>query len=192
MEYLKVWVDFREVLEPLDDSEKGRLFVAMLDYAAGEEQIKLSGNERFLWAVAKQQIDRMRAENERLKVNGSKGGRPKKQEEQKKPTESKPVEQKPKETRFTPPTLEEVKAYFKEKGAEDESERFMDFYASKGWKVGDQKMKDWKASVRNWIRGSSQRSSTPAKTVVAQQYGQRDYSNEQESIDEMMERLMRE
>lgn len=31
-------------------------------------------------------------------------------------------------------------------------EAFVDFYASKGWKVGNSTMKDWKASVRGWIR----------------------------------------
>lgn len=33
-------------------------------------------------------------------------------------------------------------------------ERFVDFYAQKGWMVGRTRMKDWKASVRNWVRTS--------------------------------------
>ena len=33
-------------------------------------------------------------------------------------------------------------------------ERFVDFYAQKGWMVGKSRMKDWKASVRNWVRTS--------------------------------------
>lgn len=33
-------------------------------------------------------------------------------------------------------------------------ERFVDFYAQKGWMVGRTRMKDWKASVRNWVRSS--------------------------------------
>ena len=33
-------------------------------------------------------------------------------------------------------------------------ERFVDFYAQKGWMVGKAKMKDWKASVRIWVRSS--------------------------------------
>ena len=54
--------------------------------------------------------------------------------------------------RFTPPTVEEVRAYCNEKGYAVDPERFVDFYASKGWMVGKSKMKDWKASVRNWER----------------------------------------
>lgn len=55
-----------------------------------------------------------------------------------------------KEKKFTPPTVEEVAAYASEKGYHMEAERFVDFYASKGWKVGNTPMKDWKAAVRNW------------------------------------------
>lgn len=56
----------------------------------------------------------------------------------------------PRATRFTPPTLEDVKAYCKERGNNVNPERFIDFYSSKGWMVGKNKMKDWKAAVRNW------------------------------------------
>lgn len=53
--------------------------------------------------------------------------------------------------RFCPPTLEEVKIYVEEKGyAFFDAERFIDFYTSKGWMVGKNKMKDWQAAVRNW------------------------------------------
>ena len=31
-------------------------------------------------------------------------------------------------------------------------EAFFDFYESKGWKIGRNPMKDWKAAVRNWER----------------------------------------
>lgn len=34
----------------------------------------------------------------------------------------------------------------------DEAESFVDFYASKGWKVGKAPMKDWQAAARRWIR----------------------------------------
>lgn len=33
-----------------------------------------------------------------------------------------------------------------------DAEHFVDYYASKGWKVGSAPMKDWKAAVRNWCR----------------------------------------
>lgn len=56
--------------------------------------------------------------------------------------------------RFAPPTQEEVKDYFQEllKKETDQASRFIDFYISKNWMVGKNKMKDWRAAVRNWIR----------------------------------------
>ena len=58
--------------------------------------------------------------------------------------------EKSKEKRFTPPTLDEVKAYIEENHYNVDAERFINFYESKGWMIGKNKMKDWKAGVRNW------------------------------------------
>lgn len=55
---------------------------------------------------------------------------------------------------FCPPTLDEVKVYVEKKGyGFFDAERFVDFYTSKGWMVGKNKMKDWQAAVRNWRKG---------------------------------------
>ena len=55
-----------------------------------------------------------------------------------------------KRTRFAPPTPDDVRAYCHDKGLPVDADRFCDFYASKGWKVGNQPMKDWRAAVRTW------------------------------------------
>lgn len=57
-------------------------------------------------------------------------------------------------TRFSPPTLEEVKAYCSDRGNHVDAERWFDYYTSNGWKVGKNQMKDWKAAVRTWERDS--------------------------------------
>lgn len=54
--------------------------------------------------------------------------------------------------RFIPPSADEVRAYCKERGNSVDAERFVDFYNAKGWMVGKNKMKDWKAAVRTWER----------------------------------------
>lgn len=54
--------------------------------------------------------------------------------------------------RFIAPTPDEVRAYCSERNNAVDAERFCDYYASKGWKVGNTPMKDWKAAVRNWER----------------------------------------
>ena len=55
---------------------------------------------------------------------------------------------KKKTSRFLPPTEEEVKQYCLENGYTLDAQRFVDFYECKGWMVGKNKMKNWKAAVR--------------------------------------------
>ena len=59
MKTLQVYTDFVEDLEPLTDEEVGRLFRAMLIYAADDSNVpQLNGNERFTWATAKKTLNR--------------------------------------------------------------------------------------------------------------------------------------
>ncbi len=60
--------------------------------------------------------------------------------------------------RFTPPTVGEVAEYCRESGKAVDAEQFVDFYASKGWRVGDQAMKDWRAAVRTWAKRNGAKS----------------------------------
>ena len=138
-----------------------------------------------VYEMAKPQID----SNVKRKVNGSSGGRPKTygyEDEKPVVTESENhrlSDEKPnvnvnenvnvkendkkkdtnvsKEKRFAPPTPEDVREYCRGKGLNVDADRFVDFYESKNWYVGKNKMKDWKAAVRNWAR--SQRQESTAK-----------------------------
>ena len=51
---------------------------------------------------------------------------------------------------FTKPTLDELRDYMDSIGMNDVSNKFFDFYESKGWMIGKNKMKDWKSAVRTW------------------------------------------
>ena len=66
-----------------------------------------------------------------------------------------------KSKRFTPPTLEEVKNYCLERNNKVNAENFIDFYSSKGWYIGKNKMKDWKAAVRTWENRDKKETPTP-------------------------------
>lgn len=60
-----------------------------------------------------------------------------------------------KRKRFTPPTLEEVSSYCKERRNGVDPERFHDYYTANGWVQGRGKpIKDWKATVRTWERST--------------------------------------
>lgn len=53
---------------------------------------------------------------------------------------------------FVAPSPQEVKDYISEKGYTVDAQRFIDFYEAKGWMIGKNKMKDWRAAVRTWAR----------------------------------------
>lgn len=59
--------------------------------------------------------------------------------------------------KFKPPSVEEVAKYCVERNNTVDPEAFVDFYAAKGWMVGKNKMKDWKAAVRTWERSNQAR-----------------------------------
>lgn len=99
MKYLKIWTSFFDLIGQLQYDEIGRLFEAMLIYAdSGNEPDNFDGNERFLWPVAKQQIDLAAEKNEKLRQNGMKGGRPKNEGNQKKPKITKQNQTEPNES----------------------------------------------------------------------------------------------
>jgi hypothetical protein len=52
--------------------------------------------------------------------------------------------------RFVPPAVDEVRLYCQDRQNAVDPQRFVDYYTSNGWMVGKNKMKDWKAAVRNW------------------------------------------
>jgi hypothetical protein len=223
MKCLKIWTNFKQVVTRLDEAEIGRLFLMMLDYAeTGEEPEEFIGNEAFIWGTAKRDIDMVEQRNETNRNNGSKGGRPKTEDNRTEPKETVGYEEKPNETehnrnplieknrkeieekviekeskkekpsRFSPPTLEEVEAYCKERGNKINAQHFIDYYEARGWVMkSGQKVKNWKACIRTWEAGED-KPAKPTKTVVAQQYEQRDYSGIQDELMEHQDREMEE
>lgn len=55
-----------------------------------------------------------------------------------------------KSSAFVPPSLEDVKAYCQERNNQVNPQAFIDFYESKGWMIGKNKMKNWKSAVHTW------------------------------------------
>lgn len=65
--------------------------------------------------------------------------------------------------KFSPPTLEEVKAYCAERGNNVDPEAFINHYQSVNWYRGKTKISDWKACVRTWEKDKF---SKPKKTTM--------------------------
>ncbi len=89
--------------------------------------------------------------------------RPNEEEEEEEVGRGIKEEERGSKARFRAPSPEEVDEYARSyaegksldlASTDFDPERFVDFYAQKGWMVGKAKMKDWKASVRIWVRSS--------------------------------------
>jgi len=84
-------------------------------------------------------------------------------------------------SRFTPPTREEIQQFCDENGMQIDVNRFIDYYTANGWMVGKNKMKDWKATVRNWYhRDLKEQKQEPVRykrALPADNFEQRDYSD---------------
>jgi hypothetical protein len=76
-----------------------------------------------------------------------------------------------KATRFIKPTIDEIKTFLNDQEYETDidryADRFYNFYESKGWKVGKEKMKDWKAAIRGWLsRDNIKKKETVAEETI--------------------------
>ena len=74
----------------MTDAERGRLFVAMLEYAESGAEPQLSGSERYVWPAARQSINNTREKSEQMKANGSKPKQTEANESKTEQTEAKP------------------------------------------------------------------------------------------------------
>lgn len=71
-----------------------------------------------------------------------------------------------KSKRFTIPTLEEIQNYCNERQNKINPEYFLDYYTARDWKFNNGgKMKDWKATIRNWERLEKNREQQNKKSV---------------------------
>lgn len=73
---------------------------------------------------------------------------------------------KPKSSRFVSPSVDDVRAYCQERNNLVDPEKFVDYYTARGWKIGKNSMKDWKAAVRTWERNnySTNQNASPASS----------------------------
>lgn len=97
-----------------------------------------------------------------------------------------------KEKHSVPPTLENVMGYCREMGYSMDAQRFIDFYESKGWMIGKNRMKDWKAAVRNWASRDKEQAKS-AQTVRSSSTPNRFHNFDQSSTnyDAIMQEQLR-
>jgi len=109
------------------------------------------------------EADRQREYQNRIKAHQIIPCKKPNKETNRKPTPEKEIEleidkelnketEKEERKRFTPPSREDIETFTNENQCHIDIDTFLDYYNSNGWKIGKNKMSDWKATVRNWHR----------------------------------------
>lgn len=154
-----------DALKNIPPDERLKVYDAIMEYGMYDRDPDLDGVSLAIFLLAKPQID---ANNKRYE-NGCKAKKKRtvseteantKQdlsecEAKEKEKEKEKVKVKDNNKIFKPPTVDDVRAYCTERGNGVDPQSFVDFYESKGWMIGKNKMKDWKAAVRTWERSET-------------------------------------
>ena len=67
----------------------------------------------------------------------------------------------------TPPKVEEVEAYCRERGNDIDARRFVDYYAVSGWKLRGKPIEDWRALIRLWEQNGRANKAAPVTETSA-------------------------
>ena len=180
-----LYTSYRQQIDLLTMEQRGVLLTAIMAYVSEDEMPEMDGMTQMAFSFIRADLDKNEEKYQKTidarREAGKKGGRPKangfseKQKKQMVFRKSKEKQKNPVDEyvdvdvyvdakaskgnrRFAPPTTEDVRKYIAEKGYDVDAERFVDFYASKNWMVGKNKMSDWKAAVRNWARSQRKES----------------------------------
>lgn len=86
-----------------------------------------------------------------------------------KPYSNKDKKERSKEN-FIPPSVEDVQKRISEMGYHFSAESFVAHYASKGWLVGKNRMRDWTAACVTWERNWQERNGTPAPGATGRRF----------------------
>lgn len=192
---------FYEGIRRLPEKSRAKLYDAVFAYGLDGEEMELDEIESAMFQLIKPQIDanNRRKENGMKGGRPKTETKPKHNLDETKPkprlnldvTKHEPNvnvnanvndkekvspigDTKKKTVRFSPPTLSEVRSYCQEKGLTVDAERFVNFYEAKGWMVGKNKMKDWKAAVRGW---ASREKSEGKKATKFSNFHERKYDD---------------
>lgn len=85
-----------------------------------------------------------------------------------------------KKERFKAPTVEEVQEYCTERGNNIDAQHFIDYYSARGWMLGKNHIKDWKACIRTWERNDSFKPQKHNEEPEHRKYDQNGYESEEE------------
>ncbi len=174
-----LYTEQKEVIDNLSDEDAGKLFKGIFEYTLGNEP-EFNNLLKLVFIPIRQQLERNAKKyseiREKRRIAGAKGGKQKIANQananfakQNQANQAVNVHvndndnvylslDKYKENnntnfqkgKFKKPTIEEIKNYCLERKNTINAQQFFDYYESKGWLIGKNPMKDWKAAIRTW------------------------------------------
>ncbi len=160
---------FHEAIKDLPDAERLQMYDAIIRYGLYGETIELSSIGKSLFCLMKPIVDSSQNRHRAAKENGSKPPKPGANPRGRPPRENQTENQSNNQTEnheididsdyysdidsdmeTQPPTLEEVKQFAFENGMKADPEQFYNYNAARGWKIGNDRVTDWKALFRSW------------------------------------------
>lgn len=187
---------FYEALRELPNEIRLEAYDAICLYGLEGEEPDCKDVVGAIFRLVKPQIDA----NNRRREAGRKGGQaprkqneanPKQNEATAKQTEAKEKDkvkekekdkekdiEREKRQRFSPPSVDDVREYCNERGDLVDPQTFVDFYTAKGWKVGNNPMKDWRAAVRTWEKRENRNEKVTIKKNPFTRFDQRRYEED--------------
>lgn len=162
-----------EYIDDLPQSAKSRFTQYIVEYGlyGKEPQIQKETFEYTTWIKIKKRIDaeteKYQVVSEKRKAAAQKRYEKYHETEKSEKSETENQNEKAKNKKFEKPTVEEIEEYCKERKNNLNANTIWDFYESKGWYVGNKKMKDWKACVRTWEnRKKTESSGGHTKSII--------------------------
>ena len=184
---------FYEAIQKIPEEEQLKLYNAIFSYSFTEIEPEIEdGIAKAMFILIKPNIDSANARYKASVENGKKGGRPKKETQQKPNENLNKTQQKPKQNlnvnvnvnenvnvnnnkKKKEPTLEEIQNYIKEKQLNVDGKQFYDYFTEGNWiDAKGNKVKNWKQKLLTWNKYQTE---TKQETKKCQNYEQRQYDD---------------
>ena len=183
-----IYKEYYDLITLLSIKEQQELLLSIVEYMFEDKNPKLNDRQVKIFNNLKRPLDKSKGQSKkRTKQEPNENQIETKQEPKEQPKENTSNDVYVNVNvinKYNKPTIEEIREYCIERNNNINPESFYDFYESKDWYVGKNKMKDWKACVRTWERRNNPKEIIPKwldKDIKKEQVSK----EEQEELDNM-------
>ena len=193
-----VFEEYYELITLLDEEEQKNLLLAIFKFMFEDIEPTLNSRENKVFNNLKRPLiiskNKSNSKQNKIKIKSNENQIEIKSKSKKDETTSvvtKSMSMSMSNNKFIKPKLEEIKEYCLERKNGIDAESFYNFYESKGWKVGNQPMKNWKACIITWEKRQGK------KIEETPEWFDKDLKNEEltkeesEQLDDLLESALK-